>query len=1407
MKRTAKILLYLIVVFISLLAIFHDFLLNNLVKDILTEKSKGEIQLSSESFHLGLHYGTVSINKPVLVFKDLFLDEAKTIKIEKVGFNEVKIDRLDLISLIFKREIRAGRFLVSKPEFWIIGGGEEKKSEIHPEGFVKAMKRNKDAFSDFVINVDKIEIRYGSINLSQPLLLHNKTGKVDFTITIDSLTTYVDSITGKRVFNTEDMLFKIKGLHNVIREGYILNIDSALFSAKEKDLFVSGISVTPTLNNRMKKNTIGFNSRELIFHDLNLEKDIETKTLTLKSIVCKNGTFINYSNNRSEKKTGKKKDKEGFLKEILNDLDLDSIFVSDFNYLDISEKNDTLISVSDVGLLIKDIHVDSTMLTDIVKNVLFSDLSLSTGPLNIGKQLAGLTIDYDNLYFSGSKKKIKIQGINVNGGLQKQKIEKLDLGIPELTLSGLSVTDLQKGKKQNLTLNIKDPKGVVVFSKAAKDNNESSKKTSFPAKYNFEEISVENGAFSIKQDSDFNAEVTGLFLTLTGLFQEKDDSNIRFREISVYTKAVSLFLEKENINAGIGSMVYRSGNLLLDDINLDQNNTNGKSNLGIKSIRVAGLDRERLTGENEIVFDSLLVLSPVFSGDLIFREKDDNEKHAAFGDMVSPVYYSAQSLKIENGKIDVNLDIKNENVHLRTDYDLMLSALHADKNDSLKNVLKKLLWRFELKKLKADALNHNLSVSNILSVSDRPEVVVRDISVSPKKDINPDSTDIYIRSFKLPLFRLTGLDLSLLIDSDSIAFSTLQIENPDLDMVLSLKKDTAAEKNKDEVIDPEKYLIARYDSVLLRNGYGYVELKGTLKNNIIDLRGVDICHFNDSTKTGNLISDVVFKLDDLDFHNNINTHSVNIKKAYLDKENNTFYIESIKGKSKKNPVPDAPDKKQLGVDFRLDDVKMSDITISNALPSVINAGKLRVRNIDVNIVSDTTKKVRKEGFNIDPNILRKYENIFSLIELDTAQLDDVTFNMINVKDSANRALKIENIAITADQIKLDTSLTNILGSGLMHKITVDLKRKKVVTKDSLYEIYTGDVSYNFPDRTITVDSFYVNPLFEPDQFFEMSVFQTDRMDIFIHRIVLDNIRLEELITKDQLHIGEVNLTGVKADIYRDKHYQLKPGIHKKMIRESIMGIKKPFTIDSVHISDSYLRYREMSEKADEPGEVYFDDVNLSVSNITNRLKEGEKKDLILDMKGKIMGAAGFNVNVHFPLNPDTIAFLLTGKTDKLEMSLLNPLTTNLLGIGITKGKGSADIKHIEATNTVSHGYLIFRYQKLRLHPYSRKKEKLKKGPLAPILKFMINDLVVKSNNPKFARKPRVGQVYFERDPRKGIVNYLWKSILSGLMSTMGFNNRDQRKGKKEDKKNDNAVQNTALLSKESLQPQIQTELY
>ena len=92
------------------------------------------------------------------------------------------------------------------------------------------------------------------------------------------------------------------------------------------------------------------------------------------------------------------------------------------------------------------------------------------------------------------------------------------------------------------------------------------------------------------------------------------------------------------------------------------------------------------------------------------------------------------------------------------------------------------------------------------------------------------------------------------------------------------------------------------------------------------------------------------------------------------------------------------------------------------------------------------------------------------------------------------------------------------------------------------------------------------------------------------------------------------------------------------------------------------------------------------------------------------------------------------------------------------------------------------YKKLKLRFYSRKKAQKSKGFFSPVANFMMNNILIKSNNPPFLGHMKKGIVYYERNPEKSFVNYLWKSNLSGILSTLGFNSKQQREGKRENKK-------------------------
>jgi hypothetical protein len=111
---------------------------------------------------------------------------------------------------------------------------------------------------------------------------------------------------------------------------------------------------------------------------------------------------------------------------------------------------------------------------------------------------------------------------------------------------------------------------------------------------------------------------------------------------------------------------------------------------------------------------------------------------------------------------------------------------------------------------------------------------------------------------------------------------------------------------------------------------------------------------------------------------------------------------------------------------------------------------------------------------------------------------------------------------------------------------------------------------------------------------------------------------------------------------------------------------------------------------------------------------------------------------------------------------------------ITSGKlQKLVIPFVKANDDVAAGKLIFYYNDLKVMmegPEETTWGKVKNK----LINFAANDLIVNNDNPTKSGKLKTGVIFFERNKNSSVFNYLWKSVLSGLKSTMGFNSDAQK---------------------------------
>lgn len=347
-------------------------------------------------------------------------------------------------------------------------------------------------------------------------------------------------------------------------------------------------------------------------------------------------------------------------------------------------------------------------------------------------------------------------------------------------------------------------------------------------------------------------------------------------------------------------------------------------------------------------------------------------------------------------------------------------------------------------------------------------------------------------------------------------------------------------------------------------------------------------------------------------------------------------------------------------------------------------------------------------------------------------------------------------------------------------IRISLKGFSKKSKNGMFTVVLGEIGASTAARELFVKDLQVNPEYTQVEFGRKLGYQTDWMKLSAKEIRLSGIDLRELILNENLKASRLTLAGVELEDYRDKRNPPRKNWKPPMPHEALAKLKVGLRIDSVFVTESKLTYTEQS--GSRPGSVYFERVNLSAGPLNND-SAMMAAGFTMNVKANalLMGSGALNLAVSFPFPVRNGAFSFSGLLTGFDMRKLNPFVSAQVPVTIVSGYVDrlvlppvfADSDHARGSLT-----LLYHDLKANLPPQNDKTwETIKKS----VLTFAANTYVA-SSNPGANGNVREGVIYFERDPGKSIFNYLWKSVFSGIKSTVNVNSKEQKEIKKEEKR-------------------------
>jgi hypothetical protein len=279
---------------------------------------------------------------------------------------------------------------------------------------------------------------------------------------------------------------------------------------------------------------------------------------------------------------------------------------------------------------------------------------------------------------------------------------------------------------------------------------------------------------------------------------------------------------------------------------------------------------------------------------------------------------------------------------------------------------------------------------------------------------------------------------------------------------------------------------------------------------------------------------------------------------------------------------------------------------------------------------------------------------------------------------------------------------------------------------------------------------------------------------------LENFRLYELFFNNYFRADYFALSGLNGEDYRDKSYDRPKNRFPNLPATGLKNLGFGLRLDSVSVTDSRFTYREYVKPAKQAGIIWFDDIYVTGRNITNDetlIARRPKMGFVVNTN--LMGEGALAMTIQFDLQQED-KFRVDAVLNKMDLTKMNPLLEHIAFVKVKKGENELIDFSFEANNDVARGNMKFTYNNLAIRLID-KKTLLDKGFAGGVASFVANTFVVRSKNPVWGIFPRKGTIYFQRDKTKSFFNYLAKSALSGVSSTIRGGN-EERKEKRMKKK-------------------------
>ncbi len=378
------------------------------------------------------------------------------------------------------------------------------------------------------------------------------------------------------------------------------------------------------------------------------------------------------------------------------------------------------------------------------------------------------------------------------------------------------------------------------------------------------------------------------------------------------------------------------------------------------------------------------------------------------------------------------------------------------------------------------------------------------------------------------------------------------------------------------------------------------------------------------------------------------------------------------------------------------------------------------------------------------------------------------FTLISQKKK-NTELKNVNIAI--GDVKIDSS-TQYDSNRFLFCKTASFTCRNYVTRtpDSLYLFKVGSFAVQADKRLLVAKDVLLDPRGNKEEFEKKLRTRNDMFTVHFPNIVCTNVDWWSLANNSRFYADEVTIQNGLVNDYFNRALPSGPSGRKDNFpQQLVMRMSPKINIQKLNIRNLKVAYEEYNPENKQTGALTFNDITGTVANITNVSTTIKTHPLtVCSAKGLFMNKVPVTASIQFNLSKmHSGAFSSQLHIGTVTNTLVNPIAEPIGMLTLKKGNIKETTVRVTGDNNQSRVKMLMLYDDLKVFPLKKQSvsTRVKKKIL---IGFFANTFIIKEANPAGNKAPRSPVVTAQRGNSSSFLNFLWKSILTGVVKTVGL---------------------------------------